>query len=81
MRTIQQASESFFAKVFPDGPLPANQKREMERAFYAGAHAALHLMFEIADDERISEEAQTALLEGLFAETEQYALDVFNGRR
>lgn len=78
MRTIQHAWESFAAAVLsPDAG--AVQRREMRRAFYAGAHATLTVMRGLGEPE-VSEDAGVAVLESLSQESQAFAVAVTQGR-
>lgn len=79
MNSVQSEWDSFVSCVLPKDA-PAIQKSEMEKAFYAGAHAAFNLFIQVANDDSTSEEAKEAIMNGLLHETAQYGRDVGAGR-
>lgn len=75
-QTIAAYWEDFRKDVIsPDAP--EIQLREMRRSFYAGFHAMLEANIKIAD---MSENAACALLDSLWAESNQFVQDVMAGR-
>ncbi len=78
MNTIVEQWADYEAKVVPRDA-PSVQRKEMRRAFYAGAHAALMMLHKLAG-EPISEDAGAAVLEGLHLEARAFALAVEQGR-
>lgn len=78
MMTVQKQWELFASLVVPKNA-PVAQVREMRIAFYAGAQAVLGMMWDIGDNS-ISEDGGVAIIEGLVAETKQFATEVVGGR-
>jgi hypothetical protein len=77
MNTIQSKWELFERLVIPKDA-PEIQRKEMRRAFYAGAEAILQLQFVIGE-ESISEDAAMAMLTGLHSECAQFGQQIASG--
>lgn len=71
MRTVQSSWESFYERVMPEDA-SERQVQAMEAVFYAGAHSMLHTMLELVEDESLSEEAMTQIIDGLCQETQAF---------
>lgn len=71
MNTIAEKWAQFEAKVMAPGA-PELQRQEMRIAFYAGAMGLLDIETAIATPE-ISEDAGTAILQGIHAELQHFA--------
>lgn len=77
MNTIQNQWQHFEDLVMPKNA-PAIQKREMRRAFYAGAEAVLRLQFNIGDSS-VSEDAGVAMIKGMHDECILFATQIAAG--
>ena len=77
MNTIQEQWESFATRVVPKDA-PAIQRKEMRRAFYAGAEAMMRINFAIGHDS-ISEDAGIQILNGCQDECRRFAEQVAKG--
>lgn len=71
MRTVQGNWEHFRERVLPHDA-SERQIAAMQTAFYAGAHAMLHLLLELGDDETLSHDAVEMIVDGLRKETRAY---------
>ena len=71
MRSVQQEWESYRNAVIPPDA-PQIQHQECKRAFYAGAHSIMQFLMSMSDD-NLSEEAGSAILEGLRQELCDFA--------
>ena len=79
-RTIAEQWDEFEKVIIiPNNiKLDSVQYRETRRAFYAGFHAAL--IIGLSFDNSISEEAGTAILEGLHEECRVFAKRIHDGQ-
>ena len=71
MNTIQSEWEEFRDKVVPEDA-PNEQIRDMEIAFYSGAHSLLNLTMVVSQHK---EDAAVEMLEGLHVESNQFFVD------
>jgi len=77
MRTLQEQWLSYAKEVLPD-EVPSVQVRECCLAFYAGAKAAERIFLSAAED-RMSDEAGVAILEGMKDELQRFLEKVVKG--
>lgn len=78
--TIKEAWESLESMILQNaGPV---QKKEMRRAFYAGAQAFLGILLNHLDDNNSDEvtEMDMSLMDSLHDELKQFAQDLQEGR-
>jgi hypothetical protein len=68
--SMRESWESFESAVMPPG-VPAVQRSEMRRAFYAGAWAVLCVLRRLGDDD-VSEETGGRVLESLTEECRRF---------
>lgn len=78
MNTIRKQWDIFNTTVIP-ADAPAIQRKEMRRAFYAGAEALLRINFEIGG-ENVSEDQGMTILNGLNEECFDFAKQVAAGK-
>lgn len=76
MNTVQQQWEAFASLVIAKDAPPI-QRREMKRAFYAGAQALLAITYNLGGED---EDAGIQTLMSLDAELQMFALDIAEGR-
>ncbi len=76
MRTIESKWQ-LLQVVAIDARAPAIQRREMRRAFYAGASALLQIL---GETEGLSDAATEAIIEGLQAECLAFGISVGQGK-
>lgn len=77
-RTIAGAWNSFSAAALPPGACE-QQRRQVKRAFYAGAISLLGVLDELSEPE-VSENAGVAVLESLHQEARAYGAAIQTGR-
>lgn len=78
MRTLADEWKEFETLVIPQSA-PAMQRKEMRRAFYAGAQSLLQATVEIASAD-LSDDAGAAILEGYHDECRRFGNDIAHGR-
>lgn len=79
MKTIAQCHQEFERVVLPPSAGEV-QRREMRRAFYSGAYAALLTCLEAAAESMDDDEQGEALIQALHDECRRFATDVAEGR-
>jgi hypothetical protein len=79
-RKIYEAWASYVKTAYPGGDLPADQIRELRRAFYAGGYALFTMCLSLSDDDVSAEESQR-LVANWEAEFDLFIAMVEMGRR
>jgi hypothetical protein len=77
--TIRKAWESFERDVVP-ADAGFTQRREMKRSFYAGAHAMLHMVVHVGDDD-VTEDNGVEVIKRLMNESDAFAFLVRKGQQ
>lgn len=80
MNTIQSEWEDYLQSVYPRGVTP-EQKRELERAFYAGAVALMTIEAALGNNSSLSEEGFFSIIEGLETELKDFAEALQRGEK
>jgi hypothetical protein len=76
---LQQDFEEYIRKVYPEGPINQDQRKQLHRAFLAGALCTFHTIYKFAELE--DKEAENAVGELGKYIMEQCIAQVKNDRR